>query len=85
MNTAWNFIDEIERRAELYQYFTPRQFHVLHELDDLLEVTRLLQADEELEHCAEHDVDIHALLRDSGISDSEIRWLERTGRIPPES
>lgn len=83
MNIVWNFIDETERHAELYNLFTPRELDVLHVLEDLQEVTHLLRTTDEIDS-EEETPDIHALLRKWGVTRAEIGWLERTGRIPPE-
>ncbi len=65
-----NFINESERHAELYNYFTPRQQRAL----DILTLATLTPRD---------DVYIREFLHSNRVTDSEIHWLERTGHYLP--
>lgn len=62
-----NFIDESERHAELFQSFTERQYFVI----------RLLKV---FKNQAMNEYLIQYYLK-KFITDAELRWLERTGRI----
>lgn len=64
-----NFIDEEERHVELYNAYTPRQRFVL----------QILNASKRVR---EADFDPRFSLLANGVTESEIHWLERTGRIP---
>lgn len=66
-----NFIDEAERHAELYNAFTPRQRFVL----ALLEAAKQSRAGQE---------GIRSALSTHSVTQSEIHWLERTGRLAPD-
>ena len=63
-----NFIDETERHVELYGDFTPHQRNLMEIVDELY---------------AEHeDYDwVQTDLLESGVSDAELQWLRRTGRV----
>ena len=63
-----NWIDETERHAELYDAFTPRQRHLLRIVD------------EDLDDGEDHK-NLRSELRDLGVSEAEINWLERIGRL----
>ena len=63
-----NFIDEGERHAELYGDFTPRQRYLMEIVDEL--------------YTEQKDFDsMQANLGGFGISDVELHWLKRTGRL----
>ena len=66
--TFSNFIDETERHAELYDAFTPRQLHIMAIIDEL----HITQG---------HYENLQTKLRAVGVSDIEIHWLQRTGRV----
>ena len=63
-----NFIDESERHAELYGTYTYEQSSAL----DIVQ--------ENMAH-KNNSVPIVDLLHARNVSDEEIHWLERTGRI----
>ena len=60
-----NWINETER---LYDAFTPRQRYVMEIVDENYDVKQDF-------------ADIRSTLHDIGVSDVEISWLERTGRL----
>jgi len=63
-----NFIDEADRRAELYDKFTSRQRYILEIIDKANFKT------------SSRDY-ILPLLHANNINDKEIHWLERTGHV----
>ena len=63
-----NFIDESERHAELYGTYT-------YEQSTALEIVQ-----ENIAH-RNHHKPILNLLHEHNVSEEEIHWLERTGRI----
>ncbi len=63
-----NYIDEAERRAELYNGFTPRE-------------RLLLDIAERVRRAGRNEESIRSHLRPHKLSDAEIEWLRRTGRL----
>ena len=63
-----NFIDEDERHAELYGTFTSRQRFILEIIEKANLKTSLR-------------IYVLPLLHTNNVSNAEIHWLERTGRI----
>ena len=80
MNTLWNFIDETERHKELYNDFTSRERDVLEMLDEIEELSDVEQLADDFDEAVADIPDTHELLRNNGVSESELRWLERTGK-----
>ena len=66
----FNFIDDAERHAELYDAFIPRQQRAL----DILTLATLTSRD---------DAYVREFLHTNHVTDSEIHWLERTGHYFP--
>ncbi len=66
----FNFIDDEERHAVLYDAFTPRQQRAL----DILTLVTLTSRD---------DAYVREFLHANLVTDSYIHWLERTGHYLP--
>ncbi len=62
-----NFLDEVERHAELYSEFTPRQQYLIGYLESPRMWERYPNPQSNLEMV--------------GVSEEELRWLHRTGRL----
>ncbi|MEE9286883.1 MAG: hypothetical protein V3W33_02280 [Gammaproteobacteria bacterium] len=63
-----NYIDEAERRAELYNEFTPRE-------------RLLLEITERVRRAGRNKESMRSHLHPYKISDADIEWLRRTGRL----
>ena len=63
-----NYIDEAERRAELYNEFTPRE-------------RLLLEITERVRRAGRNKESMRSHLYPYKISDADIEWLRRTGRL----
>ena len=84
MSTLWNYIDETEQHNELYNDFTSRERDMLEKLDEIEELLYVEQLADDFEEAVADVPDVDVLLRNNGVSESELRWLERTDRFPPE-
>ena len=72
-----NFIDDAERHAELYNAYTPRQCLLLEIVEDLR------QKIEDIHLKISGNEELYTRSNEVGISEAEINWLKRTGRLLP--